>query len=479
MNRQASLAFGLLLLAALPAVAQETPKAAPPPVETLTYGRFGKLAIYRRAPHPGRVALFFSGDGGWNQGVMDMAAILADMDTLVVGISTPEYVRRINAARETCTYAAADFELLSKYVQKTLGLPTYVPPVLVGYSSGATLVYAGLVQAPPNTFRGAISMGFCPDLPLKHPFCSGHGIASVPLPNGKGIVFQPATTLEQTWIAFEGASDKLCPKNDLVKFASRVKNAETVLLPDVGHGFAKKGKWVPQFQEVFERLAGKPPARPAVAVAQKGPGVSDLPLVEVPAQAPGQGRRELAVILSGDGGWAGLDREVAGALSARGVPVVGLNSLQYFWTPRRPEGAARDLERILRHYLAAWKREDVLLIGYSLGADVLPFLANRLPADLLGRVRMIALLGPSHTANFEFHVAEWLGGGDPGLPVLPEVKKLAGRLLLCLHGRKEDDSLCPDLPAGLGKSVELPGAHHFGGDYEAVAGLILREAQGG
>lgn len=465
MIRRAFFAFGVVL-AVLPAVAQ---KAAPPPFETLTYGRFGKLAIYRRTPHPGRVALFFSGDGGWNQGVMDMAAILADMDTLVVGIDTPAYIKKINAAKETCTYAAADYELLSKYVQKTLGMPAYEPPVLVGYSSGATLVYAGLVQAPPNTFRGAISMGFCPDLPLKHPFCAGHGIASDPLPNGKGIVFQPATTLEQPWVAFEGTSDKLCPKSDLVKFASQVKNAETVLLPDVGHGFARKGKWVPQFRDVFDRLVPKT-ARP--------PGVADLPLVEVPAKAPGDGR-PMAVVLSGDGGWAGLDREVAGALSAKGIPVVGLNSLQYFWTPRKPDGAARDLERILRHYLAAWKREDVLLIGYSLGADVLPFLASRLPADLLGHVRMIALLGPSHTASFEFHVTEWLGGGDPGLPVLPEVKKLAGRPLLCLHGKKEDDSLCPDLPAGLGKSVELPGAHHFGGDFEAVAALILREAQGG
>jgi hypothetical protein len=32
-------------------------------------------------------------------------------------------------------------------------------PVLVGYSSGATLAYAALVQAPANTFRSAVSLG--------------------------------------------------------------------------------------------------------------------------------------------------------------------------------------------------------------------------------------------------------------------------------------------------------------------------------
>jgi type IV secretory pathway VirJ component len=187
----------------------------------------------------------------------------------------------------------------------------------------------------------------------------------------------------------------------------------------------------------------------------------------------------LAVVLSGDGGWAGLDREVAVVLAGKGVPVVGWNSLQYFWTARTPDGTARDLARILRHYLAVWNRRDALLVGYSLGADILPFLAARLPADLLGRVRLIALLGPSREASFEFHLSDWLGvGGERGLPVLPEVRKLAGHPLLCLYGREEHDSLCPEIEPALGKSLALPGAHHFGGDYDAVAELIVRGAAG-
>ena len=209
-----------------------------------------------------------------------------------------------------------------------------------------------------------------------------------------------------------------------------------------------------------------------------GPAVQDLPLVEVPAKGGAAGEL-MAVIISGDGGWAGIDRDVAGALSAKGIPVVGLNSLQYFWSARTPDGTAKDLERILRHYLAAWNRPQALLIGYSLGADVLPFAASRLPADVLSKVKLIALLGPSTKAAFEFHVSDWLGGGSAGQPVLPEVKKLAGHPpVLCLHGAKEKDSLCPELTPALGKSVELPGAHHFGGNYEELAALILKEAQG-
>jgi len=43
----------------------------------------------------------------------------------------------------------------------------------------------------------------------------------------------------------------------------------------------------------------------------------------------------------------------------------------------------QDLTRILRHYLPAWNRQKVVLVGYSMGADVLPFLISRLPADLV------------------------------------------------------------------------------------------------
>ncbi|HEV7784024.1 MAG TPA: AcvB/VirJ family lysyl-phosphatidylglycerol hydrolase [Thermoanaerobaculia bacterium] len=496
LRRTTSPLLGLLLLAALlPGHRAEAlkPAAKPPaaepqakPPESLSYGRFGQVAIYRPSPHPKNVVLFLSGDGGWNLGVVDMARILSSMDSLVVGINAPQYVKKLNASKETCVYPASDLELLSKFVQKTFGFPTYVPPVLVGYSSGATLAYAVLAQAPPNTYRGAISLGFCPDLDLMPPFCAGHGIASVPGPKKKGLIFQPTATLEAPWIAFQGTIDEVCNKDDVVRYVSQVKNGEIVLLPDVGHGFSKTYKWEPQLRKAYQQILDKTPVPSAVAAANPGtpasrggvPAVNDLPLVEVPVKS-GAASALMAVVVSGDGGWAGLDKEVAGALSTKGIPVVGVNSLQYFWSARTPEGIAKDLDRILRHYMATWNRQEVMLIGYSLGADVLPFAASRLPADLLGRVKVIALLGPSTKAAFEFHVTDWLGGGSEGQPVLPEVKKLGGRPpVLCLHGSKESDSLCPSLTAAQGKSVVLPGAHHFGGDYEAVANLILKEAQG-
>jgi type IV secretory pathway VirJ component len=477
--------------------------------ETLTYGRFGQVALYHQTPHPGSVVLFFSGDGGWNLGVVDMAETLSKLDALVVGISLPRYLKALAAGKESCSYPASDAELLSKYVQKKLGFPTYTPPVLVGYSSGATLVYALLVEAPPNTFKGAISMGFCPDLPLVKPFCAGHGLTWGPGPKGKGFSFKPATTLEQPWIAFQGLVDQVCSPQDVEAYVRQVKNGEAVMLPKVGHGFSVPSNWERQFKQAFQQLtstvepghapaaaaaapgapaaggrapapvphpaAAVPPAAPATPAAAAGaPSVADLPLVEVPARQPVGDL--LAVVISGDGGWASIDRDVADDLARHGVPVVGLNSLQYFWNARTPEGAGADLQRIARHYLAAWGRRELLLIGYSLGADVLPFMANRLPPDLLSRLRLVVLLGPGRRTSFEFHLTDWLGGGGGDRPVLPEVQKLRGKPLLCIYGLAETDSLCPEL-GGLAKAVSFQGSHHFGGDYASLAERILHEVQ--
>ncbi len=465
---------------------------------TLSFGRFGTVAIYRRTPHPSRVVLFISGDGGWNLGVVDMAKALADLDALVVGIDITHYLKVADAAKGSCTSAAIDFEALSQFVQKSLGMPDYVPPVLVGYSSGATLAYAALVQAPPSTFHGAISLGFCPDLPIKKPFCAGQGLTFGPGPKGKGVSFLPSAKLEVPFVALQGTADETCLPADTQKYVQQVKNGSVVLLPKVGHGFSVQPRWMPQFRAAFQAMTkpaprpAPPAAAPAHPVTARGalpgapppPAVSDLPLVEVPAHgaaAGGANSQRLAIIVSGDGGWAGIDREVGGALAARGIPVVGLNSLSYFWRGRTPDEIAKDMARILAHYLAVWGKQRAVLVGYSMGADVLPFMVARLPAALRDRVDLVALLGPEKLASFEFHVTQWVGGGaSTDRPVLPEVQRLAGRpRLLCLYGKEETDSICPGLSPALGRSIGFTGSHHFGGDYTALADRILQELPAG
>ena len=446
---------------------------APLETDTLRHGRFGPVVLYRRQAHPSEVVLFVSGDGGWNQGVVRMAHELAAMDALVVGIDIRRYLHALARAKEPCSYPAADFESLSQWVQQKLGFPSYVSPILVGYSSGASLTYATLAQSPPGTFRGALSLGFCPALPLDGRFCHGSGLLSTVELSGQGRRFAPPDSLPAPWILLQGEIDSTCPPNRVATFTRRIRNARIVLLPRVGHGFEVESRWMPEFRAAFTQLAH---TRRSVDLAPSpAPGVQGLPLVEVGSR---NRNGELAVVISGDGGWAGIDRQIAETFASENIPVVGLNSLQYLWKGRTPDQAGADLTGILRHYLKAWNASRVLLVGYSRGADVLPFMVSRLPPDLRGHVELVALLGLSHEAGFEFHFADLLGAGSRGRPTVPEIRHLRGIRLLCIYGTDEDDSACRDLPPDLATVLRVPGGHHFGGAYQDLAHQIVQVASG-
>jgi type IV secretory pathway VirJ component len=182
-----------------------------------------------------------------------------------------------------------------------------------------------------------------------------------------------------------------------------------------------------------------------------------------------------AVLLSGDGGWAGLDKHVAAALAAKGVPVVGFDSLRYFWSARTPQGLAVDVDRVLREYAMRWGKQRALLIGYSQGADVLPFAVNRLPAASHALLARTVLMGPGEKASFEFHLGNWVGKDHGGLQLMPEVRKLEAANVLCLFGSDETGSLCPKIPPGHVTAEQLAGGHHFDGNYGALAERILAD----
>jgi type IV secretory pathway VirJ component len=194
-------------------------------------------------------------------------------------------------------------------------------------------------------------------------------------------------------------------------------------------------------------------------------------LIEVPAANSGP---TFAVLLSGDGGWAGLDKKVAAALSGRGIDVVGIDSLRYFWTRRTPDELAADVDRVIRYYAAHWRKTGVVLIGYSQGADVLPFAINRLPTATKQLLTHAVMLGLGQKASFEFHVGNWLSDNDPdALPIFPEAAKLQPNKTLCVYGADEKDSLCPQLAPESVEAHAMTGGHHFDGAYEELATLIL------
>jgi len=433
--------------------------------DLLAHGRFSQVAVYRPAAREVKQFVLLLGDGA-NPIDVALAEELAHEGAMVASINTAELLASLERDPASCTSPDGDLENLSRYVQAYYRLPTYITPILVGYSVGGTLAYAMIAQAPADLFAGAVSLKFCRDLPLKRALCPGNELKVTPRANGQGVELLPATRLQVPWVALQIEGDGACATPLTPEFVAAVPHAQVISLPALAHAWPTIASWLPQLTAAYQKIAAQRIPEPPPPAT-----LSDLPIIEERASGTGE---LFAVFLSGDGGWAGIDKNVAASLVARGVSVAGVDSLRYFWTARTPQELAGDVDRILRYYTYHWRKKRALLIGFSQGADVLPFAINRLPAATRRRVVLAALLGPDERADFEFHLSNWVMNGTTGLPVRPEVQKLTIPSTLCIYGDDDAESLCPHLAdVSRVKSVKLAGGHHFNGDYDAVAQAVV------
>ncbi len=436
--------------------------------DTLSHGRFKNATIYRPAGPVRQVVLLLSGDGGWAADTDRMAVQLQQHGAMVVGIDQPAFLHDLLQDRSPCYFPDGDLENLSHFVQAYYHLPTYIPPVLAGYSAGSSMAYVIGGNAAPGLFSAVLTLGFTPEYESTKPFCKGEGTYFQRRADGRGLTLLPVDKMPLKWIDVHGQSDSVCPVKDAADFISRVKTARIEIIPHVGHDFLDPSQWSKNLTSALDELTAGQVVRVQVPEALK-----DLPLLEIAAtSAPANDA--FAIMISGDGGWAGIDKGVARSLSERGVPIVGWDSLRYFWTKRTPDGVAQDLDRVIAYYTRAWHRQKVLLVGYSQGADVLPFAINRLSSAGRAAIASTSLLGLGHNAAFEFHLSNWVGPSD-GLPIKPEFDQLPRGSTLCVFGAGDKDSLCAD-EVGHPGVVQLGDGHHFGGNFDGLADLVLKFA---
>lgn len=209
------------------------------------------------------------------------------------------------------------------------------------------------------------------------------------------------------------------------------------------------------------------------------------------APPPGTGD-VMAIIVSGDGGWADVDRRLGIAFIDRGIPVLGINSFKYYWRERNPAQTAHELDTLMTKYLGVWDKRRIWLVGFSFGADVLPTVVGKLSATNRARIAQMVLLSPSRDVTFEIElegymikqgwlkerikdVLQWINPirrYDP----LPPLQALEGKPpVVCYYGLDDaDDSLCSQsgLPAWITVHAKR-GGHHFDGGYQPLAKQML------
>lgn len=250
-----------------PANAASDTRAAPPPASAAASQPLGpsdQLPTYRPDGQLKGVAIFLSGDGGWNLGVVDMAKALTRQGVAVVGVSTPAFLKAMEASRDRCVDPNRSLTALAQDFERRLGLSRYQKPILVGYSSGATIAYAVLAQAPAGTWRGAVSLGFGPDLPGNKPWCAGASLSAKAITKPeRGWLFAPVRRLSAPWLVLQGAIDQVVSPAVTRAFVKQVVGASYIELPKVGHGFSVEARWMPQFVSAFAPLLGQEAANAA------------------------------------------------------------------------------------------------------------------------------------------------------------------------------------------------------------------------
>jgi type IV secretory pathway VirJ component len=461
--RALAAALALLLGGSLAAPAAASIPADPAREEVIDHGRIHGLHLYKPEGPARSTALLFSGAKGWDLRAESYARALRDSQTLVAGIDTPALLKVLAEDGDDCEFLDGDLDNLSRFVQAYTHQDDYRPALLFGFDDAAALVFGVLSQAPAKSFAGGVGVGFCPRSPLQPPLCAGTALRQRAAPQGGGSELLTSSRLQSPFYAVMTPASEACGARG---FIDQIPGAEL--------------RWP------VRRQSGPPSAAGAALVAygslatdvapahRKPEALPDLPLVEIPATQAASQRRDLfAVLLSGDGGWAGLDEEVADKLAAAGIPVVGMDSLRYFWTERKPEDLATDLDRLITHYSDAWQRPRVMLLGYSQGADVLPFALNRMSAPARAHVALSAAVALSEHAAFEFHVGAW-AGQTGSFETLPEIEKLAGRqdfMIVC--GQDDEDAICPKLAGKRFNVKVLPGSHHFDGNYDLIAQTLI------
>jgi type IV secretory pathway VirJ component len=430
------------------------------PNDSVNVAPFGKVFIYKKSDTPKNVVILVSGDGGWKYGVIGFAETFSEMDNLVIGVDILRYFKELRQHTEDCYTVAADFTELATVIEKKYNFPDYMPAVIMGYSSGATLVYGILAQARAGTFIGGISLGFCPDIELPKMLCQTNGLSEKVDVTGKSYFLQPDAKLENPWIILQGKLDEVCNYSDVADFVNKTTDAELITLPKVGHGFSKYNDFMPQWKDAFNRLTEK--YRKNQPENSNPDQVKKLPVVITNAKIQNKDL-PVALIISGDGGWYSFEQSIADKLANLGIPTVGLDSKKYFWKRRSPEDTAGDMASLLNYYGKEFGRNRFMLIGYSLGSEIVPFIVNRLPEEVKLKIESTFLLSPETNTDFEIHISNMIGLGNRQntYSVTEEIVKMQSVPTLCIFGDNEN-SRVPGLLVGTSvKTKIIPGDHHY------------------
>lgn len=417
---------------------------------TWPWGDYGTTQVYAGGNKTVQLVLT---DNAQEMPAQAYAASLSQQGNLVAVLNTDAYLSNIAQRKTSCFDAATPLSVYAQDLQNRYHFPRFSQAFITGFGTGGSVLFAMLSQIPKGMFIGAYSVNAGSAIRFPVAPCKPDSAVTWQTPNAP-VQINYAKPLATPWA-----------------MPNKTPWLNQIIAPT----------FFPTWTIDRENFEAQIESNKINSQQQTQDITSTLPLIEVSATAEGEYAHSniMAIIISGDGGWANIDKDIANNLADKGIPVVGWNSLEYFWEGKTPDVAGADLQQVMSHYRSAWHKRKVLLIGFSMGADVIPFMVNRLDADTKSALLSVDLLNPSTTVDFTFHLSGWLNSdADEPYALYPEVAQWGQWNTNCFYSEM-DDSLCEKIKATRAnipssqRFFYLEGDHHFEGDYQKLTELIL------
>lgn len=419
--------------------------------EVFRWGDFGETLIYAGGTKGVQLILT---DAEHQPQANDYALQLSRQGDLSAVLTIENYLAGIKQRNASCFDAATPLSVYAQDIQQHHQFQRFTQPFITGFGSAGSYLFAMLAQIPKGIFRGAYSIDWRNEISL----------AVAPCNNSTQLSWNPD---QQRLIL---SSDPL-PATPWELF-----NTHTLIQ-----------QWMPDYpllknwqadKQAFEISLNQP------LTDEDKKDIINIPLIEMPAIINSTDNDDLlAIVISGDGGWANIDKDIANQLAQEGIAVVGWNTLDYFWEEKSEAIIGKDLQATIDYYTTAWDKKRLLLIGFSMGADVMPFMVNQLDAETKATIVSVNLLNPSTSVDFVFHVSGWLGTSEEAAHLLyPAVKDWNQWPTRCFYS-ETDNSLCEEIQEHNAQKpdkqqlIYLPGDHHFDGDYQQLVQLILGKSE--
>lgn len=178
--------------------------------------------------------------------------------------------------------------------------------------------------------------------------------------------------------------------------------------------------------------------------------------------------------ITGDGGFNSFSTDLCTEINNAGYPVTSLNAKSYFWDKKTPEQTVTDISTYIESQLKKRKNQQIVLAGYSFGADVMPFIVNRLPDSVKKKLISVVLLSPSASTDFEIHFSDMFGTPKKrAMDVVAEINKMGTQKTAIILGDDEDGFPEKDILLKTVVIKSLAGGHHYDGNTAEVAKAMM------